>query len=52
MTHFVIIETDGGGVISHKNVDLDKINLPENAETFDNVEGYKKHLSEIRNSQS
>ena len=46
MTQYVIIHPDGGGVITHTNVDTDNMNLPNGAEIYNSREEFTKVLNE------
>jgi len=47
-----IIQVDNGGVIIHKNVEKENINLEGNAEWFENPENFKQRLEEISGGRS
>ena len=46
MSEYVIIVQENGGVITHRNVDSSKINLPDHAEVFQTEEDFKNALEE------
>ena len=51
MTKFVVIPR-GDGFISHQNVDVDGLNLPANAEIYDDKREFEARLSELSDDNS
>ena len=45
MTHYVIDTSNG--LVTHRNVDIDNLNVSEDAEIFDNKEDFEDRLGEI-----
>lgn len=45
-----IIIPHGDGVVTHRNVDPDRLILPDNAEVYDTIEGFRDRLSDFDNS--
>jgi hypothetical protein len=43
---FIIIPR-GVGCVTHKNIDVDKINLPNDAEVYDDRDAFKDRLSDF-----
>jgi len=44
---YVIISKSDGGVISHKNIDIDTVNLPSDADIYDDESDFESRLSEL-----
>ena len=43
---YALIRT-GNGVVSHENADVEKLNLPDDAEIIDDEEAYRERLAEL-----
>ena len=46
MTYFVVIPR-GDGVITHRNVDVESISLPNDAEIYESRESFEDRLSDF-----
>ena len=46
MSKFVIIP-QGNGVVSHRNIESDLLNLPDEAEVFDHASDFEERLSDF-----
>ena len=49
MIKFVIIQ-QGSGIITHSEVDISTINLPDEAEVYDDCEAFERRLAELEQS--